>query len=173
LLGTSFVNTDIELEVNPSSVVVTDVLDDENFKNIVLQVKANDTLAIGGVFSVLFFFQDLDNYYEYRIDTANRTLSLYKTVSGVSSQIAPTVTADIVPKASYIFTIQTSRDELTNDTLLQTFLDSNRIHNVLDGSFEKGKFGFKTYSNTTLQTGEVEMIELPLDVRRILPGFNL
>ena len=173
LLGTSFVNTDIELEVNPNSVVVTDVLDDENFKNIVLQVKANDTQGIGGVFSVLFFFQDLDNYYEYRIDTANRTLSLYKTVLGVSSQIGPTVTADIVPKASYIFTIQTSRDELTNDTLLQTFLDSNRIHNVLDGSFEKGKFGFKTYSNTTMQTGEVEMLELPLDVRRILPGFNL
>ena len=173
LVGTSIVNVDRQLEISPNSIVATDVLGDEDFKDIVLQVKANDTLVTGGVFAVLFFFQDINNFYEYRVDTQNRELSLHKTVGGISIQIAAPVSVDIVPRASYIFTVQTSFDSFNNDTLLQTFFDSNRIHSVRDAAFEKGKFGFKTYPGTTMETGEIEMIETPMDVQRVLPGFNL
>lgn len=173
LVGSSLVNVDKQLEIAPNSIVVTDVLGDEDFKDIVLQVKANNTLPVGGVFSVLFFVQDLNNFYEYRVDTVNRQLSLHKTVGGISVQIGAPIPVDIVPEASYIFTIQTSFDSLSNDTLLQTYFDSNRIHSLRDASFEKGKFGFKTTASTTMQTGEIEMLQLPIDVRHVLPGFNL
>ena len=59
----------------------------------------------GGVFSVLFFFQDTDNYYEYRIDTFNRETSVHKVVGGVSTQIGAPISEDIVPKASYIYNL--------------------------------------------------------------------
>lgn len=173
LVGSSTVNVDRLLEIAPNSTVVTDVLGDEDFKDLVLQVKANDTLPAGGVFSVLFFFQDLNNFYEYRVDTVNRELSLHKKVGGVTVQIGAPVPVDIVPEASYIFTIQTSFDSLANDTLLQTFFDSNRIHSLKDAAFQKGKFGFKTSGSTTMQTGEIEMFQIPMDVRQVLPGFNL
>jgi len=171
--GSAIVNLENEFELSPNTIVATDVLGDADFKDIVLQVKANDTDPAGGIFSVLFFFQDALNFYEYRINTITASVSLHKTVVGVSSQIGATTSFDIVPEASYIFTVTTTFNPLTNDTLLKTFVDSNVIHKVIDSSFEKGRFGMKTDATTTMQTGEIEMFQLPLDVRQVLPGFSL
>lgn len=173
LLGTSRINTEVQLELDPNSMVATDVLNDDEFKDIVLQVKANDVSLAGGVFSVLFFVQDVLNFYEYRIDTAAKELSLHKTVGGTSQMIGSAVSVDIAPGASYVFTVQTSFDEAMGMTLIHSFFDSNRIHKVSDAAFTKGKFGMKTAGATTMQIDEVEMMELPVDVRQILPGFNL
>lgn len=173
LVGSSSVNINTQLEIAPGSIVATDVLNDTEFKNIVLQIKANDVIPTGDVFSILLFFQDVNNYYEYRIDTLNREVSFHKVVGGISTQIAAPAIVDIVPTTSYIFSVQTSYDPLNDNTLFQVYLDSNRIHSVVDGAFEKGKFGFKTPGSTPMQVNEIEMIQLPVDVRRVAPGFDL
>lgn len=173
LTGSISVNTSIQLVLAPSTIVRTTVLNDDDFQDIVLQVKAKDDNPSGGIFSVLFFVQDVNNFYEYRVDTITTTLSLHKTVGGVSSQIGGDVVFDIVPQTSYVFTITTSFKPSTTETLIQTYLDSNRIHSVLDSSFQKGKFGMKTDGSTTMQVDEIEMLELPIDVQQVLPGFSL
>jgi len=173
LVGSSSVNINTQLEIAPGSIVATDVLNDTDFKNIVLQVKANDVVSTGGVFSILLFFQDVNNYYEYRVNTLDREISFHKVVAGVSTQIGASILVDIVPTTSYVFSIQTSFDPLNNNTLFQAYLDSNQIHSLVDGDFEKGKFGFKTPGGTAMQIDEIEMIQLPVDVRRVAPGFDL
>ena len=173
LAGSAGVNIDQQMEIQPSSLIRTDVLDDAEFQDIVLQTKANDTDDLGGEFSILFFMQDATNYYEYRINTATKTVSLFKVVGGVPTQIGADVTEDIVPKTSYVFTVATSFNTLTNETQIQTFLDSNKQHEIIDNTFSKGKFGYKTDGSTILQVDEIEMIQLPVDVQRINPGFDL
>ena len=173
LTGSIQVTTSNQMQINPGSIVATDVLNDDTFQNIVLQVKANDLLAVGGIFSILFYIQDKDNFYEFRANTITRVVSLHKTVATASSQIGADVSVDIVPKASYIFTVTTDFNPSGPDTLLQTFFDSNRIHQIVDASFDKGKFGMKTDGSTTMLVDELEMFERPLDVRIIEPGFDL
>lgn len=170
LLGISSINFESELELAPDTIVQTDVINDSKFKDIVLQVKA---IIIAGTGSVLFFIQDIDNFYEFRADVVTKKLSLHKTIGGVSSQIGSDVTVDIVDGIDYIFTITTDFNAGGPDTLLQTFFDSNLIHQVVDATFEKGKFGMKTAASTTMKVGEVEMFQRPLDVRLIEPGFDL
>jgi len=127
----------------------------------------------GGKGSFLFFLQDINNFYEFRANVATKKLSLHKTVAGVSSQIGSDIDVDIVEDVSYIFTITTDFNAGGPDTLLQTFFDSNRVHQVVDVTFEKGKFGMKTDGSTTMKVDEVEMFQRPLDVRLIEPGFDL
>lgn len=172
LSGSSRINIDQQLEMDPGSFLITDVLNDTEFKNIMLQTKANDTEGAGSVFSVLFFVQDNQNFYEFRANTISRELSLHKTVAGVSTQIGAPVPVDMVPRTSYIYTINTNFDPNTNDTLIQTFFDSNNVHRVRDSSFEKGKFGYLS-TGDFLQIDEIEMFETPLDIQRVLPGFEL
>lgn len=173
LAGSATVNTSGQMELQPNSFVRTAVLNDDQFQDVVLQVKAQDTDIGGGEFSVTFFVQDIDNYYEFRINTTTKIVSLFKVIAGVPTQIGADVIEDIVPKASYIFTVATSFNGLTGQTQIQTFVDSNKQHEVLDNQFQKGKFGMKTDSSTLMQVGEIEMFQLPVDVRRINPGFNL
>ena len=171
--GQASVNQNQQMEIVPESIASTDVLNDTEFQNIVLQVKANNVDQNGGIFSVLFFFQDVDNYYEYRIDTINRRTALYKLVGGLETQISGWVTEDIVPGASYVFTVITDLSPSTGNTTIKAYVDSNTQHEVVDGSFDKGKFGMKTDSDTTMQIDEIEMMEIPTDVRRIEPNFDL
>ena len=159
-----------EMKIESNSLVTTDVINDDDFQDIVLQIKAKDEIDTGSVFSVLFFIQDIDNYYEYKIDTINREVSLHKVVGGVSSQIGLNISEDIVPKTSYIFTVVTSKG--TTGTMIKTYVDSNLQHDIYDSSFEKGKFGMKTYSSTMI-IDEIEMMEIPTDVQYILPNFDL
>jgi len=173
LTGSVAVNTAQQMELQPSSLVRTDVLDDAEFKNIVLQVKANDILATGGVLSVLFFVQDVDNYYEFRIDTANSRTGIFKWVAGVPTQLGGWVTEDIVATTSYIYTVVTFYDTIGSATKILAYVDSNKQHEVTDSQFEKGKFGMKTDASTTMQIDEVEMFQVPVDVQRIAPGFSL
>lgn len=171
--GNAAVNTAEEFQLENSTVVSSDVLDDSEFKDIVLQVQAKDDDVAGGVFSVLFFFQDALNFYEYRINTASAIVSLHKTVGGVSSQIGADTPFDIVPQTLYFFTVTTSFNSIANDTLIKTFVDANPIHKVTDASFEKGKFGMKTDGSTIMKINQIEMFELPLDIDQVLPGFDL
>lgn len=171
--GMAAVNTNIQMEIQPNTIVNTAVLGDDDFQDIVLQVKANDTLQTGGVYSVLFFFQDVDNYYEFRIDTINRETSLHKVVASVPSVISAAVVEDIVPKASYILTVITDKSESSGDTLIKAFVDSNKQHQVIDSSFDKGKFGMKTDGSTIMQIDEIEMLEVPFDIQKVEPGFDL
>lgn len=176
LQGSAAVNLAIQMELQPSTVVQTAVLGDEDFEDIVLQVKANDFgngSYVGGEFSVLFFLQDIDNYYEYRIDTLNRQTSLWKRVAGVDTMISGWVVEDIVPKASYIFTVATDKSVETGETTIKAFVDSNKQHEIIDASFTKGKFGMKTNASTIMQINEVEMMEIPTDVKTVDPGFDL
>lgn len=173
IAGTGQGNTETQLELNPNSIAATSVLNDEEFKDIILQVKCNDKDPTGGIFSVLVFVQDALNYYEFRADTVNKVMSLWKYVAGVPTQIGADVAVDIVPQASYVLTVATSWNDLTNESHIQTYLDSNRLHIVDDGAFEKGKFGLKTGAATTLQVDEIEMMQLPVDVQVIEPNFNL
>ena len=171
--GNASVNNDVQMQIEPSSLVATSVFEDTEFQNIVLQVKANDIDQNGGVFSILFFFQDVDNYYEYRVDTANRRTSLHKNIAGVSSVIGSAVVEDIVPKASYVYTVITDLSPSTGNTTIKAYVDSNLQHEVVDGQFNKGKFGMKTNASTTMQINEIEMMEIPTNVQRVEPGFDL
>lgn len=171
--GNASVNTSTQMQIEPSSLVATSVFEDTEFQNIVLQVKANDIDQNGGVFSILFFFQDVDNYYEYRVDTANRRTSLHKNIAGVSSVIGSAVVEDIVPKASYVYTVITDLSPSTGNTTIKAYVDSNLQHEVVDGQFNKGKFGMKTNASTTMQINEIEMMEIPTNVQRVEPGFDL
>jgi len=171
--GIAALNTEQEFQLEPSTVVATDVLNDTEFKDHILQVKARDNDPGGGILSVLFFFQDALNFYEFRANTTLAKVSLHKTVGGVSSQIGADEPFDIVPEGSYIYTITTSFNTLTGDTLIKTFVDANAIHKITDASFEKGKFGMKTDPSTIMKIDEVEMFEIPLDVQQVLPGFSL
>ena len=80
------------------------------------------------------------------------------------------ISEDIVPKAYYIFTVVTSKGN--TGTMIKTYADSNLQHDIVDTSFEKGKFGMKTYSSTMI-IDEIEMMEIPTDIQYILPNFNL
>lgn len=175
--GSASVNNNVQMELVPSTIVNTSVFGDDDFQDIVLQVKANDTNGgasyTGGVYSVLFFFQNVNNYYEFRIDTFNRETSLHKTVGGVSTLISAAVTEDIVPKASYIFTIVTDLSISTGETTIKAYVDSNKQHEITDASFVKGKFGMKTDASTIMVVDEIEMMEIPTDVQTVLPGFDL
>lgn len=171
--GNATVNVNTQMELEPGTIVVTSVLGDDEFQDIVLQVKANETLVTGGIFSVLFFFQDVDNYYEFKIDTINRESSIHKVVAGVSTQISAPVVEDIVPKGSYIYTVITDKSILTGDTTIKAYIDSNKQHEIVDGSFDKGKFGMKSDNSTIMQIDEIEMMEIPTDVQHVEPGFDL
>ena len=174
--GSSSVNNNLQMELTPNTIVNTSVFGDEDFQDIVLQVKAQDTDGAsytGGQFSVLFFFQDVNNYYEYKIDTFNRETSVHKVVGGVSTQIGAPVVEDIVPKASYIYTISTDLSISTGETTIKTYVDSNTQHEIVDASFVKGKFGMKTYASTIMQVDEIEMMIIPTDVQHVEPGFDL
>lgn len=171
--GSILVNINSQLELSPDTITTTDVLGDDDFQDIVLQVKTNITSLVGGVISILFFMQDINNFYEYRVDFTNKLVSLHKTVTSVSSQIGANISEDIVAQTSYILTVTTSKDVVTGDTLIKTFVDSNKQHQVIDSSFDEGKFGMKTDAGTTMQVDEIEMLELPVDVQQILPNFDL
>ena len=173
LSGSIDVNTQQQMVMQPNTFAVTSVLNDEEFQDIVLQIKMNGTSETGGIHSTLFFVQDVNNYYEFRIDTVNRKSGLYKVVAGVETQIGADLNFDIVPAASYIFTVSTSYDALTGNTLIKTYIDSNRQHEVIDSSFEKGKFGIKTDATTEAIVDEIEMLQLPVDVRKVTPNFDL
>lgn len=176
LQGSANVNTSFQMVLSPSTIVNTAVLNDTEFQDIVLQIKANDADGAsytGGVFSILFFFQDINNYYEFRIDTENRRTGIFKLVAGVETQISAWKNEDIVPKASYIFTVITDKSVVGSGTVLKAFVDSNKQHEVVDSSFTKGKFGMKTNPSTIMQIDEIEMMEIPTDIRQIDPGFNL
>lgn len=173
LTGSIDVNTEQQMVMQPNTVAITSVLGDEDFKDIVLQVKMNGTSETGDVHSLLFFVQDINNYYEFRVDTVNRKTGLYKVVAGVETQIGADINFDIVPAASYIFSLSTSYDGLTGNTLIKTYVDSNRQHSVTDSSFEKGKFGMKTGASTEAIVEEIEMLQLPVDVRQVRPNFDL
>ena len=173
LQGSAVVNTEQRMLIGPDSFIRTDVLGDTDFKDIVLQNKIGNPDVLGGEFSCTFFVQNIDNFYEFRINTATSIVTLFKVVAGVPTQIGAPTLVDIIPGADYIFTIATSFNGVTNETLIQTFVDSNKQHEVLDTTFEKGKFGYKTDANTTITVDEIEMLQLPVDVRRIDPGFNL
>lgn len=171
--GAVQVNIDGQMELSPSSQVSTSVLGDVDFQDIVLQVKANDKTVGGGIFGIMFFYQDTDNYYEYRINTVNHTTSLWKKVAGVFTQISVDKVEDIVPNASYVFTIVTDKSESSPNTIIKAYVDSNKQHEVFDSSFEKGKFGMKTDASTIMQVNEIEMIEIPMDVQTVGPNFEL
>lgn len=176
LQGDITATEDFQLQVEKNSIAATAVLNDTEFKDIVLQVKANDTNGLvyqGGVFSVLFFLQDVNNYYEFRIDTKNSRTALFKRVSGVETQISSWLVEDIVPKASYIFTVITDEKADGSSTKIKAYVDSNKQHEIFDSSFEKGKFGMKTDSSTIMQIDEIEMMEIPSDVQSVDPGFDL
>lgn len=166
------VNIDGQMELDPFAWYVTAVLNDTEFKNILLAASINDIGSAGSDYSVVFNYQDPDNFYEFRIDSVNRRTAVFKTVGGAETQIGSWIDEDIVPGASYFYSVTTSYDELTGDTQIQTYVDSNRQHVVVDSAFEKGKFGFRSGA-TGIQIGEVEMMQLPVDVRRIDPGFDL
>lgn len=173
LQGSISLNVDKEMELAPNTIARTDVLNDNVWKDICLQVKANDTDAAGSEFGILFFVQDVNNFYEFRLNTATKIGSLWKRVAGVYSQIGANVALDIVAQASYIYTICTSYKDETGETFIQTKHDSNKVHEVLDSSFTQGKFGMKSDATKVLVVEEVEMFQLPLDVQQVLPGFNL
>jgi len=171
LSGSINTTTNQEMKVNPESFVTTDVINDTEFQDIVLQIKVRDDVSTGSVFSILFFIQDENNYYEYKIDTTNREVSLYKVIAGVSTQIGLNISEDIVPKADYIYTVITSKG--STNTMIKTYVDSNLQHEIYDSTYEKGKFGMKTYVSSTMFIDEIEMMEIPTDVQYILPNFNL
>jgi len=176
LQGSASVNTAFQMQLQPNTVVATAVLNDTEFQDIVLQVKANDFgdgSYMGGIFSILFFFTDLNNYYEFRINTETRQTALFKKVAGVETQISAWKTEDIVPKASYIFTVITDKSLADSSTKIKAFVDSNKQHEIVDSSFEKGKFGMKSFSSTIMQIDELEMMEIPTDIQNIDPGFDL
>lgn len=171
--GSISLNVDKMMELAPNTIARTSVLNDNLWKDIALQVKANDTDAAGSVFGILFFVQDVNNFYEFRLNTTTKMAGLWKRVAGVYSQIGADVLLDIVAQASYIYTITTSFKPETNETLIQTHLDSNQVHQVFDSSFTQGKFGMKSDPTKVLVVEEVEMFQFPLDVQQVLPGFNL
>lgn len=173
LAGSMAWNSNKKMELQPLTIVATDVLNDTEWRDIVLQVKAQDLAPAGGKVGILFFVQDVDNYYEFRCDTSTGITQLWKIVAGVATQIGADKTEDMVPEASYIYTIYTSYNPSTGETLIQTHVDSNQMHEVIDLSFNKGKFGMKTGLGINLEVQEVEMFQLPVDVRQVLPGFDL
>ncbi len=164
LAGSAAVNTSGQMELQPGTTVRTDVLGDSEFRDIVLQVKAEDTDVLGGIFSIQFLIQDASNFYEYRINTATATVSLFKIVAGVPTQIGADVSEDIVPATAYIYTVVTSFDVDAGLTKIQTFVDSNKQHEVLDGAFNKGKFGMETDGSTVMQVEELEMLPVPTSI---------
>lgn len=173
ITGVNSVDSNQEWVLQENSLVATNVLNASEFKDIVLQSKITDKTVGGGISSVIFFYQDANNFYELRIDQSAKTITLYKRVATVDSIIGAAVDVDIVPGASYIFTVITGWNALNSNTVLQTYMDSNTLHNVIDASFEKGKFGYKIGAGTTVNIGEIEMFQYPMDIQFVLPGFSL
>jgi phage tail-like protein len=158
------------MRVEPETFVTTDVLNDNLFQDIVLQVKAR--ILTGDEFDVIFYYQDSLNYYKLNINYSTLQMTLSKLVAGVETVIGSSVTVDIEENVDYIFTIETFTSE-SLETKINTYLDRNRIHSVTDSNFIMGKFGLKTYVSTQVLVGEVEMMEYKTDVQTIYPNFDL
>ncbi len=172
LEGSVTLNTDGDMELAAASVVSSDVLGDEDFQNILLQVKAKSKGTVGGTISVLLYVQDANNYYELRIDTDAKTAGLWKIAAGAPTQLGSNVIVDVVPDVFYVFSVSMSYNAQTTDVLIQTAIDEIKLHKQSDGSFTEGKFGMKAGS-AIMQIESVEMLELPVDVKVIGPNFSL
>lgn len=170
LAGSSSVNVDLEMVMTPETFEIVDVVNAQNFRDIYFQSSLRITLA-DRTAGVVFSWQDVNNYYIFKMITGDREFSLAKVVSGVETLIEPNVVTDIEENTNYILTVSTFKDPFSNDIKIICYQDRNVIFDTVDTEFPSGRFGFKTEVDTEMIVTEVEMFEQPLETDLIVPGF--
>lgn len=169
--GSSLANESLIL---PSgSIEHVDFTGNEDFKDIVLQVRQKFTIA--GEFGIRFMVQDANNFYRFvfDVDGVNSAARLEKVVAGVTTVIGAAVTIPVFLDTFYIWTITTDFNNIENETLIKTYQDGNEVHEVLDATFEQGTWGVESSSGGRSELSNVELFLRPLNVETVNPGFDL
>lgn len=169
--GSSTINQDGLLVMDENAFEIVDVLNADDFKNIVYQVKLKltDLNMQGGL---VFNWQDVDNYYYYKAKTGTQEFELVKVVAGIETILAgPVVNPELHENTDYILTIITSEKQDGNIEI-RCKHDGNIIFKIEDGTFTDGRFGLKTEASTQMLIDEIEMYEQPLETDFVLPGFE-
>ncbi len=171
LQGSSVVNASLEMVMEPDTLEIVDVINAQNFKDIYFQSSMRIPL-VDRTAGLVFSFQDINNFYNFKMITGDREFSLVKVVGGVETLIVANVQADIEENTDYILTVSTFKDPFSNDIKILCYQDRNVIFDTIDTEFPSGRFGFKSETDTQMIINEVEMFEQPLETDLIVPGFS-
>jgi phage tail-like protein len=171
LTGSSEVNVDLEMIMQPETFEIVDVVNADSFKDTYFQASLR-IADINMTGSLVFNYQDPNNYYIFKMITGSREFALSKVVSGIETSLAPNVIADIEENTDYILTLTTFKDPFSTDVKIICYQDRNVIFDVVDQEFATGRFGFKTEAGSIMTVNEVEMFEQPLETDLIVPGFS-
>lgn len=171
LTGSSTVNSETQMVMQPDTFEIVDIVNADTFQDIYFQasLKIVDVNTTG---CVVFNWQDINNYYIFKMTTGSREFGLSKIVAGVEIPLAANVIEDIEENTNYILTVTTFKDPFSSDVKIIAYQDRNTIFETVDTEFASGRFGFKSETGTTMIVDEVEMFEQPLETDLIVPGFS-
>lgn len=165
----SFIDTiESELVLPQNAVEVCDSTGAEDYQDYVLQVRTK--IETGTSMGVRFLVQDSANYYLLVMRSDNQTFELYKVVAGVPTSLGSPVPAPIFNETYYVLSVIVDLNTATNETLIRTYQDRNKIFEVVDTQFVKGTWGVQSGSGSVTRLSEIEMFLMPLEYDLILPN---
>lgn len=168
VLGSLVDSVTTELVLPQNAVEVCDSVDSENFQDYVLQVRTK--IESGTNMGVRFLVQDASNYYLLVMRSDNQTFELYRVVAGVPTMLGSPVAAQIFNETYYVLTVIVDLNTATSETLIRTYQDRNKIHEVVDAQFTKGTWGVQSGAGSVSRYSEIEMFLMPLEYDLILPN---
>jgi len=159
--GSSYVDGETYFVLESNTGEHSALAEDIDWVNYVFQA---GIVPVSGECGQRFYIQDENNYYVYRFDTVSRTVSLYKVVDGVQTLLSGPHYVDMYPGVQYFFTVAIFDDKII------CYHDRNKIVEIYDSTFTKGKFGLETSVGGKIKVSEIEVFQHPLDVEKILPN---
>lgn len=168
VLGSLIDSVTTELVLPQNAVEVCDSTGASDFQDYVLQVRAK--IESGTSMGVRFLVQDSGNYYLLVMRSDNQTFELFKVVAGVPTMIGSPVAAPIFNETYYVLSVIVDLNTATNETLIRTYQDRNKIFEVVDAQFTKGTWGVQSGAGSESRYSEIEMFLMPLEYDLILPN---
>lgn len=165
--SSSIINDVLILESN--TIEHSDIINDINFQDIVLQIKFK--IILGNIIGIRFHIQNTDNYYLLQINSVLKTFQLFKVVASIKTSLTSPTLTDIVSNVNYFATVSTFLNTVTNETNIKIYHDRNRLFDILDTTYQRGKYGIETSIGTKMNVDEIESFKFPLDVDVLFPNI--
>jgi len=163
------INSELILPAN--AVEVCDSQGAEDFQDYVLQIRTK--IESGSSMGVRFLVQDSNNYYRLVMRSDTQQFELYRVVAGVATMLGSPVPAQIFNDTYYVLSVIVDLNTATNETLIRTYQDRNKIHEVVDSQFVKGTWGISSGAGSVARFSEIEMFLNPLEYDLILPNQEI
>jgi phage tail-like protein len=132
-----------------------------------IQFLLRDAVA-GEWFQLRFYYQDASNYFAVNVDPGTTEVKLYRVVSGTPVTLATATLGIFHPGVFYVVHVATER--VTAGTLIQFFLDGNKLGEVVDPTFTEGKLAAAVAAGQRAEVSFAELFQFPLASTRIGPG---